>query len=199
MVVIRAFIAISLSPEIRSSLEEVSDKLKERLPGVPIRWVPAENVHLTIKFLGDVSVSNLEILQKILQTEACQHSPFEFSVGNLGAYPSISRPRVIWVGVQAPDELHALQRGIEAETGRLGYAREKRSYSPHLTLGRVSRNADASDTRRIRKVLKSCTIGFLGATRVHQVHLYRSELQSGGAVYSKILSAPFTDSYENLT
>jgi 2'-5' RNA ligase len=194
MVVIRAFIAISLSPEIRRSLDEVSNKLKERLPDVPVRWVPADNIHLTIKFLGDVSVSNIEMLQKILGTEACQHTPFEFSVGNLGAYPSISRPRVIWVGVEAPDELHALQRGIEAETARLGYAREKRAYSPHLTLGRVSRNADASDTRCIRKVLKNCTIGFLGAARVQEVHLYRSELQPGGAVYSQIFSAPFADS-----
>ncbi len=194
MVVIRAFIAINLSPEIQRNLDEVSDKLKERLPGVPVRWVPVENIHLTIKFLGDVSVSNLEMLQKILRAEACQHTPFEFSVGNLGAFPSISRPRVIWVGVEAPDELHALQHGIEAETARLGYAREKRPYAPHLTLGRVSRNADSDDTRRIREVLKSCTVGFLGAARVQEVHLYRSELMPGGAVYTQIFSAPFMTS-----
>jgi 2'-5' RNA ligase len=190
MVVIRAFIAINLSPEIRHSLDEVSNKLKERLPGVPVRWVPVENIHLTIKFLGDVSVSNLEMLQKLLRVEASQHSPFEFSVGNMGAFPSISRPRVIWVGVEAPDELHTLQHGIEMETARLGYAREKRSYSPHLTLGRVSRNADSADTRRIREVLKNCTVGFLGAARVQEVHLYRSELKPAGAIYTQIFSAP---------
>ena len=160
---------------------------------MPVRWVPGENIHLTIKFLGDVSVANLEMLQKILQTEAKQHSCFEFSVGNLGAFPSISRPRVIWVGVEAPPELAALQRGIEVETARLGYAREKRSYSPHLTLGRVSRNADPENTRQIRTVLKNCTIGFLGAARVQEVHLYRSELQTGGAVYTRIFSAPLVE------
>ena len=190
MVVIRAFIAIRLSSEIQHSLDEVISKLKERLPEVPVRWVPGENIHLTIKFLGDVSVSNLEMLQKILQTEASQHSPFEISVGNLGAFPSISRPRVIWVGVEAPPELHALQRGIETETARLGYAREKRSYSPHLTLGRVSRNADADHTHQIRNVLKNCTIGFLGAAHVQEVHLYRSELLPGGAVYTCMFSTP---------
>jgi 2'-5' RNA ligase len=194
MVVIRAFIAINLSPEIQHSLDEVSDKLKERLPKVPVRWVPVENIHLTVKFLGDVSVSNLEMLQKILRTEASQHAPFEFSVGNLGAFPSISRPRVIWVGVQVPEELHNLQHSIEAETARLGYTREKRAYSPHLTLGRVSRNANADDTRHIREVLKNCTIGFLGAARVQEVHLYRSELQPGGAVYTRIFSAPLRSS-----
>jgi 2'-5' RNA ligase len=194
MIVIRSFIAINLSPEIRRSLEEVSAKLKERLPGVPVRWVPVENIHLTIKFLGDVSVSNLEMLQKILRAEASQHSPFEFSVGNIGAFPSISRPRVIWVGVEAPDELQALQHGVEAETARLGYAREKRPYSPHLTLGRVSRNADSDDTGRIRELLKNCTIGFLGAARVQEVHLYRSELTPSGAVYTQIFSAPLLSS-----
>jgi 2'-5' RNA ligase len=194
MVVIRAFIAINLSTEIQNSLDEVSNKLEERLNDVPIRWVPVENIHLTIKFLGDVSVSNLEMLQKMLRSEASQHDPFEFSVGNLGAFPSISRPRVIWVGVEAPPELHTLQRGIETETARLGYAREKRTYSPHLTLGRVSRNADAKDIKCIREVLKNCTIGYLGAARVSEVHLYQSELLPGGAVYKQIFSAPFANS-----
>lgn len=190
MTVIRAFIAINLSPEITQSIDDVTRRLQERLPEIPIRWVPAQNIHLTIKFLGDVSISNLEVLKKILHAESNHHAPFEFSVGDLGAFPSINRPRVIWVGVEAPPELHNLQHGIETETTRLGYAREKRAYSPHLTLARVSRNATSADIGQIREVLKNCTIGFLGAARVQEVHLYRSELQPGGAVYTQLFSAP---------
>jgi 2'-5' RNA ligase len=189
MSVIRAFIAISLSPEIYDNLSQVIGQLKERLPGAPIRWVPVKNIHLTIKFLGDVSVSNLELLTKILHSEASHHSEFEFSVGELGAYPSIRRPRVVWVGVEAPPELHALQRGIEAETTRLGYAREDRDFSPHLTMGRVSRGANSNDVRQISEVLSNCKVGYLGAARVQVVNLYRSDLKPTGAVYSELFSA----------
>jgi 2'-5' RNA ligase len=189
MVFIRSFIAINLSSEIEKNLGEVSSKLKERLPDVPVRWVPTPNIHLTIKFLGDVSVSNIEVLKKILKSEAGRHAPFVFSVGHLGAYPSMSRPRVIWVGVEAPAEMHALQRGIDIETARLGYAREKRKFSPHLTLGRVSRGAGSGDINNIRDVLNNCKVGFLGAARVSGVHLYQSELRPNGAEYSRLFTA----------
>ena len=170
MSVIRAFIAIRLSKEIVQNLDEVGRQLEDRLPGIPIRWVPVGNIHLTTKFLGDVSVSNLELLKKILHSEVSRHAPFDFTVGSIGAFPSISRARVIWAGVEAPPELYALQRGIELEISRLGYAREKRKFSPHLTIGRVSRNASSNDLRRIRDVLHNCKIGYLGAARVRDVH-----------------------------
>jgi len=189
MSVIRSFIAISLSPEIYQHLDEVGAKLRDRLPEAPVRWVPIRNIHLTIKFLGNVSVSNLEVLKKILHAEVSRHAPFEISVGELGAFPSNRRPRVLWVGVEAPPELHALQHGIETEMARLGYAREERPFSPHLTLGRVARNAESDDLRQIGQVLDSCKVGFLGATRVREVHLYRSDLQPGGAVYTRLFSA----------
>ena len=189
MSVIRAFIAIDLSEEIYRRLDEVAQNLQERLSGVPIRWVPVRNVHVTLKFLGDVSIKNLEVLKKLLETEAHGHVPFEISVGDLGAFPSERRPRVLWIGVEAPQELTALQRGIEAETARLGYAPEDRPFSPHLTLGRVGRNANSQDLHRVGEVLKTYKVGFLGATRIQAVHLYRSDLQPGGAVYTQLYTA----------
>jgi 2'-5' RNA ligase len=190
LTVIRSFIAIDLSPEIHTHLGRVTEQLKTRMPGVSVRWVPAKNIHLTIKFLGDVSPSNLEIVKKLLEAETSKYSPFEFSVGGMGAFPSVRRPRVIWIGVEAPAEMKALHRGVEAEAARLGYAAEKRKFSPHLTLGRVSRNARSGDIRQISDVLNDHTVGFLGATRVEAVHLYRSDLKPGGAVYTQLFSAP---------
>jgi 2'-5' RNA ligase len=192
MSVIRAFVAIAMSKEIHSKLEQVAEQLEQRLKDVPIRWVPVENIHLTLKFLGDVSVANLEVLKKILQSEIAGHHPFELSVGELGAFPSNRRPRVIWVKVQAPAELDLVQRGIEAETTRLGYAREERPFSPHLTLGRVSRNASSRDIHKISEVLDTYKVGFLGAARVQAVHLFRSDLRPGGAVYTCLFTAPLT-------
>lgn len=189
MAVVRAFIAIDLSPQISRRLEQVAEQLKGRMPGLPVRWVQVENIHLTLKFLGDVSLANLEVLKKILQSEVSRHSPFEISVGDLGAFPSLRRPRVIWIGVEAPPELKAVQSSIEIETSRLGYTREDRAFSPHLTLGRVSRGATPQDTHKIAEILSTYQVGFLGATRVQTVHLYRSDLQPGGAVYTRLFAA----------
>lgn len=189
MAVFRAFIPIELPEEIRASLVQVADRLKARLEDVPIRWVPAENIHLTLKFLGDVSNSNYDLLTKILVAEAHNHQPFEMSVGGLGAYPNLRRPRVIWVGVEAPNEMLVLQRSIDTETARLGYATEKRGFAPHLTLGRVSRNATAHQIRALSTVLQDSQVGFLGVARVHAIHLYKSELKPGGAVYTRLFTA----------
>jgi 2'-5' RNA ligase len=189
MSVIRAFIAIDLSPEIQRGLDEVVGNYRAQLPNIPIRWVAASNIHLTLKFLGDVSLSNLNMLTDMIQVEISSHHQFDISVGGSGAFPNLHQPRVIWVGGEAPSELTAIQNGIEATTGRLGYAREERAFSPHLTLGRVSRNAATQDIKTISKALESTRIGFLGATCVENVHLYRSDLRPTGAVYTQIFSA----------
>lgn len=190
MSVIRAFIAIELTAEIQNRLDEVTASFKKKLDGVPVRWVPAGNIHLTLKFLGDVSVANVEVLMDIMKTEVAGHRPFEVSVGGAGAYPNIRRPRVLWVGVEAPAELGLIQNGVETAMARLGYAREERPFSPHLTVGRVSRNANSDDTRSIAKALENSRIGFLGAACVQEICLFRSDLQPSGAVYTRIYNAP---------
>lgn len=189
MSVIRAFIAIDLTPEILQRLEQLSVHLKTCLEGVPIRWVPVENIHLTLKFLGDVSLANVEILKKILQTEVSNHHSFEISVGGLGAFPSPRRPRVVWVGVEAPAELTAVQNGVEGAMAHIGYSREERPFSPHLTLGRVSRNATSLDERQIGEAIEAIKLGFLGIARVQEVHLYKSELHPNGAMYTRLFTA----------
>ena len=193
MSVVRAFIAVDLPPDLQERLAQVIHKLKEQMGDVPVRWVPAENMHLTLKFLGDVSMSNLDVLKDILRGEAVDREQMVISLGTLGAYPKVRRPRVIWVGMEAPAELDALQRSIDKQTARVGYARDNRPFAPHITLGRVSRNATPDEVRIIGDVLNTMNIGYLGVARIGAVHLYRSDLQSDGAVYSRIFSAPFEE------
>jgi 2'-5' RNA ligase len=189
MSVIRAFIAIDLSPDIQQRLDEVLQNYKSQLPNIPIRWVAASNIHLTLKFLGDVSLSNLNLLTEMIQKEISTHHQFDISVGSSGAFPNIRQPRVVWVGVEAPAELASIQNGIEVTTSRLGYSREERAFSPHLTLGRVSRNATSQDVKAISKALEATRVGFLGVTCVEKVNLYRSDLHPTGAVYTQIFSS----------
>jgi len=190
MAVIRAFIALDLSSEISQRLDQISSDLKKRMPPNVVRWVPAQNIHLTLKFLGDVSTANLESLQKMIQIEGENVPPFDLSVGSVGAFPNVHRPRVVWVGVTAPETLPALQHGIEMSANRLGYPLEERPFSPHLTLGRVNRNISPTDLQHVEQALSGYNVGFIGAVHLTAVHLYRSDLTPQGAHYTRLYSAP---------
>lgn len=185
MTAIRSFIAIDLNVQVQSKLGEIIHQLQP-LTGNIVRWVPENNIHITLKFLGDTSPTNLEILKKIVTVEANRVSGFDLSVDGLGAFPTLRRPRVIWVGVQAPPTLLALQRNIDTETQRLGYAPEDRPFSPHLTLGRLAHNATPDEIRQVGDTLATCKATISTTVHVKTVVLFRSDLQPGGAVYTPI-------------
>ena len=191
MSVVRAFIAIDLPPDLQERLTQLSRTLGKEMGDVPIRWVATENLHLTLKFLGDVSLNNIDVLTNILTREAAVREPMVISLGGVGAFPKVRRPRIIWAGMEAPPELASLQRGIDKQTARVGYAREQRPFSAHITMGRVSRNALPDHVRIIGDVLSEQKIGFLGVAHIREVHLFRSDLQSSGVVYRRLFSAPF--------
>ncbi len=190
MSVVRAFIAVDLADEVLARLAQVIDRLRREIGEQTVRWVPPENIHLTLKFLGDVSVKNLPLVQDALRQEVAGRRAFALSAGGLGAFPKLSRPRVLWVGVEAPDELFSLQRNIEMHMERLGYAREGRPFAAHLTLGRVARSAGAADVRRVAQAVQEHKLGFVGVSQVEAVHLFRSDLRPGGAVYTRLFSVP---------
>lgn len=191
--VIRTFIAVDLPPSVKEALDQVSLQLQEKLPDTPVRWVRTEKIHLTLKFLGDVSRENISMVEKILQAEASKRQAMEIGIGGIGAFPKLRHPRVIWVGVEAPSELFDLQRGIEDGVARLGYNYDKYDFSPHLTLGRISRKASSRDVRRVGKELHDFQVGFIGVARIDEVHLYRSDLQPEGAKYTRLYTAPLRE------
>jgi 2'-5' RNA ligase len=139
-------------------------------------------------FLGDVSQTNVPLIKDGLQSETSQTPPMGIRLGGLGAFPSMNRPRVIWIGVEATPDLFSLQRRIASNMERLGYKREERPFSPHLTLGRVSRYGSTMEIRKLGEDLNEVKIGFLGLATVHHIHLYRSDLSPGGPQYKKVVS-----------
>lgn len=183
---LRSFIAIELPPEIQKAITRATSDIQKALPKPLVRWVTEQNIHLTLKFLGDVSPSNLEHLAEALKVESSQHPVFELSVGQLGAFPSTHRARVIWIGLEAPPELLILQHGVEAVAARLGYPPEERPFSAHLTIGRVGQNASASDLIKIRTELEACQVGPLGKLTVDALHIFKSDLQPSGSVYTHL-------------
>jgi 2'-5' RNA ligase len=190
MSLLRAFIAVEIPSGIHQAIEVQTTPIRTALNTLLVRWVPSENIHLTLKFLGDVSPANVDLLEQMLSVEVCQHRAFEIGFGGLGAFPSPKRPRVIWIGIQAPAGLEALQHGIEAATATLGYPDEERPFSPHLTIGRVKQNVSSADIQKIRTALEKTEVGSLGRTKVSAVHLFKSDLKPAGAVYTRLFSAP---------
>ncbi len=187
METIRAFIAIELAEEIQAGLDRVLNRLRPASKAV--RWVPAGNIHLTLKFLGDTPLEKIEQLKQSLASEAAQHPPFEIQVGGLGAFPNSRRPRVIWIGVQAPADLASLASGVEKAAETLGFASEERPFSPHLTLGRVSQHATYDEIGALADLLTKTHVESLGVSSVDQIHLFRSDLRPGGAVYTSLFGA----------
>ncbi len=190
MGLLRAVLASELPTPLQDAIHTATAALRTLLSDGVVRWVPAHNVHLTLKFLGDVSPSTLDLIKQMLLAEAAQFSAFDVQVQGLGCYPNPRRPRVLWVGLNAPSELASLQRAIEAAAARLGYESEEREFSPHLTIGRVRQNASASDVHRIRTAMEGMHVGLLGTTRVDAIHLFKSELRPEGSLYTRLFSAP---------
>jgi 2'-5' RNA ligase len=192
MSVLRAFIAIELPAHVCDAIQKQTVRLRQTLGNDLIRLVPTQNMHLTLKFLGDTTTSYLDFLKQLLIREAESHPQFDLQLGGLGAFPTSRRPRLLWIGIHAPADLVSLQRGIEAGASRLGYEQEERPFSPHLTIGRVRQNVSPPELQKVRAALDTIQLGNIGTARVNSIHLFKSDLQPGGSIYTKLFSAPLS-------
>lgn len=190
MNLLRAFIAIELPQSLQDAIGKQTARLHQTLGDNIIRWVPPQNMHLTLKFIGNIANIHLDFLKQLLTRTTESHPQFDMQIGGIGPYPNSKRPRILWAGIHAPADLASLQRNIEVGASRLGYEKEKRPFSPHLTIGRVRQNIDAADLKKIRSALDGIQIGSIGSARIDSIHLYKSELRSSGSVYTKLFSAP---------
>lgn len=185
----RVFIAIEIPLPIRQAIHAQTESLRAALGRGLVRWVPVENMHLTLKFIGDVSPAQLDALAQMTTAEAAC-APFSMEVGGLGSFPTPRRARVIWIGIHAPAALTSLQRGLESAAARLGCEAEERPFSPHLTIGRVKQPVSAGDRQKVHAALEETRLGPLGRADVTAVHLFKSDLKPSGAEYTRLFSAP---------
>jgi 2'-5' RNA ligase len=187
---LRSFLALEIPAEVQDALARYITPLQKVLPKTSVRWVPAHNLHLTLKFLGDVSPASLEQLADSLKTEVAACEPFSMSVGGLGAFPNPRRARIIWIGLTAPPALATLIRCVEMVSARLGYPPEERPFSPHLTIGRVTQNVSTTDLQQIRAALEGTPIGTIGTVHVEALQIFKSDLRPTGSVYTLLYNLP---------
>ena len=179
---IRTFIAIELPAAIISRLDSVQQDIKSlRLRA---KWVRSENIHLTLKFLGDVDPGDIHQIGTAMSAAAEKFTPFALTVGGVGFFPGIKRPRVIWVGLGGQVRLLKQLQGKLAENmAEIGFPKEKRPFKGHLTLGRIRAPQKPETVRRI--IEKYSDLGSEEFT-VGGMVLFKSDLKPSGAVYTRL-------------
>ena len=186
---IRAFIAINLPAEVRANLAELQRELKSALPGDGVRWTKPEQIHLTLKFLGDIAADSLEDLKVAVQRACDGITPFSLYAESLGVFPDSKSPRVIWMDVNGDtDILRRLQEQIERETNVWRKA-EQRTFQPHLTLARV-RSLKPDGAAVLREKIRGHTATQFGSWHVGQIDLMQSKLSGAGAEHSQLAEFP---------
>ena len=184
----RTFIAIEISEEIRNALAQIQSHL--RYSGADVKWVEKAKIHITMKFLGEVSEEKIEKIKNILDKIAKETKPFEITIRDIGAFPKIEYPRVIWAGIdKGADELKELAQKIDDALAEFGFEKEARPFAAHLTIGRVR---SPKNKQVLKEKIESCRLSTFGCQLVKSVAIFQSALTAGGPLYTKLHEVKFT-------
>lgn len=179
----RIFIALDILAEVRARITEFMDRARGYAPQA--RWARPEGLHVTLKFVGEVSDAKVQEIRTALAGVRAQ--PFEVKFSGAGFFPTPKSPRVFWIGVEGGEALSQLARAVDGITHRLGIAKEERAFSPHLTLARAGAGSGSGhQLRPLQYLLEKEAMPQFGTMTAQEFWLYRSELARGGAKYTKL-------------
>lgn len=183
---IRTFIAFALPDHVKSALGRLQEGLKSS--GLKAKWVRLQGIHLTLKFLGDMAVDQVDAVAAKMAQAVRGNGPLVLGAKGVGVFPNIRRPRVIWAGLAGDlEQLADLQRNITAALSEIGFAGEKRSFKGHLTLGRFK---GRTDSRQLAQALEEFSSFETQTFTAQQLVLFKSQLEPTGAVYSRLKTVP---------
>jgi 2'-5' RNA ligase len=183
---IRSFIAIELPEEAKEGLTRLKKEL-ERDEHKFVKWVDPRGIHLTLKFLGNIPSKQVAEITEAIEGAAQGISPFHLEIGGLGAFPSLRQARVFWVGINGEVyKLSRLQQNIDSALAALGFAKEERSFVPHLTLARIRQGASPLERRIFGELVGSTIFEDKYHVKVESISLMRSQLTPAGAIYTRL-------------
>lgn len=181
---IRTFIAVEIDDEIRDRLYEFITQLKNA--DADVKWISPENIHLTLKFVGNVKEDILPDLNKIIGDAASCASPFKMNIEKVGAFPTIKRPHVIFVCAQEKgDNLLKIYESIDVNLEKLGIKKDSRKFVGHITLGRVK---SQKNMKKLINALNFDGVNSFGQEKVNSISLMRSVLTPSGPIYTRLNS-----------
>jgi len=182
---IRTFIALELPPSVISLLEKVQEDLKSM--GLQAKWVRPENIHLTLKFLGNINPGDIDKIGGAMMDAVEDFAAINLVAGGVGVFPGIRRPRVIWIGLGGQIQLlFGMQRVLEDNLAALGFKKEKRPFKGHLTLGRFRQTVKSN---MIRQIMREYANRYSEEFTARRILLFKSDLKPTGAVYSQLQQA----------
>src|SRR6266705_2963873 len=181
----RLFVALELKAAVRENLGALLKALRAVSPQT--RWVRPENLHLTLKFIGEVPETEFAVIRNALAA-ACSDQPVTLEFRGLGFFPNEKRPRVFWAGIEASPNLKTLAAEIDRATEKLGIPREQRPFAPHLTLARFQ---PPGLPEKLRSAIKESATRDFGALHTNEFHLIESKLKPSGAEYTTLETFPF--------
>ena len=190
----RLFVAVTLPAEAREAIARLIHALRAAdVSG--LRLVNPEGVHLTLKFLGNVDRSRVSVLTDALDAVGEGAAPFALQLSGVGAFPERRSPRVLWAGVKGDTEpLTALARRVDDACSTLGFSRERRPFSPHLTLARLRETAPSHERQRSATIIKDIGLATTQPFSVQAFHLVRSTLTPSGPIYETVHTIPIAAS-----
>ena len=184
----RLFAAVQVSDAVRENLSRWIKQMKQSLEiPLKIKWVEGDNIHLTLKFFGEVKEEGLDNLRKCLGSAVKNIPGFNMEARGIGAFPNFQNPRVIWAGIYDSGEITRLAQAIEKMATEQGFHANDKPFSPHLTLARLNRPA----RRGLADVLEKNAQNFFGATPVDALYLIQSALTPQGPRYQEVERWPF--------
>lgn len=186
----RTFIAIDFPGDVLEKIVKIVSFLRSQTPEKALKWVDKDNLHLTLKFLGEIREDILPDIQSIMTHALQGRDAFKISIGRLGMYPNHNNPRVVWLGVSAEETLFTIQRKLDLALQDASIPSEKRAYSPHLTIARLRRDTDSTTIRLVGETLSQIKVDSPGSFFVRQIRLYQSQLTSAGPIYFPLLTFP---------
>lgn len=180
---VRTFVAVEIDEAIRRAAGKLVEEL--RTASADVGWVAPQNMHLTVKFLGDVTAEKIPQVCDTVAQAVAGVGPFDLEIRGVGAFPNVARPRTLWVGTGGGEaQLNLLAKRVETALVEMGFAREDRPFHGHLTLGRIRRPNQA--LAALAPMLKQRADLILGQTTVHEVVVFSSQLQRGGPIYEEL-------------
>jgi 2'-5' RNA ligase len=183
---IRSFIAIELPESVRLNLAQIANKLKTTCQ-FPIKWVPSDNIHLTLKFLGNIDTFKIKAITEAVRSALHREHPFILNFTNLGVFPSLKNIQVVWIGLGGELEaLYKIQNKIELNLTPLGFPPEKRLFTAHLTLARINENVSYANKQVLADVISNTQIHCDSSFKVTEINLMRSQLTRTRAIYSRL-------------
>ncbi len=182
---IRTFVALELDRDILDYLDQLIHHWKQQTPS-GVRWVKTEHLHLTLKFMGETPIQQIELIRLVLADLCSEYEAFPLALNGIGAFPSWQRVRTIWIGLKPSENLQVYYQDLDTRLASLNIPSDGKKFSPHLTIGRVSDYADPAIIKNVTHEMQSFKVQKCHEWQAQRVVHYKSTLQPGGPIYTPL-------------